>query len=93
MERLSLRIPGFENYLPDECRVVGVLGDSCLLVEDNSPACPAAYAVYIKGFNKGPFALVGHYVTPRIRCACLCRCLYRSADGTKGVKNEVSRKL
>ena len=34
MERLSQRIPEFENYLPDECRVVGVLGDSCLLVED-----------------------------------------------------------
>lgn len=64
MERLSQRIPEFENYLPDECRVVGVLGDSCLLAEDNSPACPAAYAVYIRGFSKGPFALVGHYVTP-----------------------------
>ena len=64
MERLSLRIPGFENYLPDGCRVVGVLGDSCLLVEDGSSTCPAAYAVYIRGFNKGPFALVGHYVTP-----------------------------
>ncbi|EOS55305.1 hypothetical protein C814_03151 [Anaerotruncus sp. G3(2012)] len=64
MERLSLRIPGFENYLPDGCRVVGVLGDSCLLVEDGSSTCPAAYAVYIRGFSKGPFALVGHYVTP-----------------------------
>lgn len=64
MERLALRIPGFENYLPDGCRVVGVLGDSCLLVKDDSPTCPAAYAVYIRGFNKGPFALVGHYVTP-----------------------------
>ena len=64
MERLSLRIPGFEDYLPDGCRVVGVLGDSCLLVKDDSPTCPAAYAVYIRGFNKGPFALVGHYVTP-----------------------------
>ena len=64
MERLALRIPGFENYLPDGCRVVGVLGDSCLLVEDGSSTCPAAYAVYIRGFSKGPFALVGHYVTP-----------------------------
>lgn len=64
MERLALRIPGFENYLPDGCRVVGVLGDSCLLVKDDSPTCPAAYAVYIRGFSKGPFALVGHYVTP-----------------------------
>ncbi len=64
MERLSLRIPGFEDYLPDGCRVVGVLGDSCLLVEDGSSTCPAAYAVYIRGFSKGPFALVGHYVTP-----------------------------
>lgn len=64
MERLALRIPGFENYLPDGCRVVGVLGDSCLLVEDGSSTCPAVYAVYLRGFSKGPFALVGHYVTP-----------------------------
>ena len=35
-----------------------------LLVEDGSSTCPAAYAVYIRGFSKGPFALVGHYVTP-----------------------------
>lgn len=64
MERLTLQIPGFANYLPDGCRVVGVLGDSCLLVEDGSSTCPAAYAVYIRGFSKAPFALVGHYVTP-----------------------------
>jgi len=63
MGRLTLRIPGFENYLPDGCRVIGVLGSNCLLVEDVSPACPAAYSVCIRGFNKGPFALVGHYVT------------------------------
>ncbi len=64
MERLAFQIPGFENYLPDECRVIGMLGDSCLLTKDDSPACPAAYSVYIRGFSKGPFALVGHYVTP-----------------------------
>ena len=57
-------VPMIEDYLPDGCRVVGVLGDSCLLVEDGSSTCPAAYAVYLRGFSKGPFALVGHYVTP-----------------------------
>lgn len=44
-------------------RIIGVLGNNCLLAEKHAPVCPAPYAVYARRPENGRLVLVGCYLS------------------------------
>ena len=63
MKRKNLQTFKIGDRLPDGYRIIGILGERCLLAENHSPAYLAAYAVYVQDAGKGLLAFVGSYVT------------------------------